>query len=99
MRPVIILGGIYGGVFTPTEAAAVSAVYGLFVGVFVYRKIKLKEFWAILIDSASTTATIMFITAAASLFAYVLTRAKLDVATVVHWKEPPGGSTVVSLLL
>ena len=99
MMPVIILGGIYGGIFTPTEAAAVSAVYGLFVGVFVYRKIKLKEFWAILIDSASTTATIMFITAAASLFAYVLTRAKLDVAISNALEGATGGSTVVFFII
>ena len=66
MMPVIILGGIYGGIFTPTEAAAVSVVYGLFVGIFVYKKIRLKEFYAILLDTTSTTATVMFITAAAS---------------------------------
>ena len=47
MMPVIILGGIYGGIFTPTEAAAVSVVYGLFVGVFIYKKIRFKEFYAI----------------------------------------------------
>lgn len=99
MMPVIILGGIYGGIFTPTEAAAVSAVYGLIVGVFVYRRIKLKEFWAILIDSASTTATIMFITAAASLFAYVLTRAKLDVAISSALESATGGSTIIFFLI
>lgn len=99
MMPVIILGGIYGGIFTPTEAAAVSAVYGLFVGVFVYRKIKAKELWAILIDTASTTATIMFITAAASLFAYVLTRARLDVAISAALESATGGSKVVFFLI
>ena len=66
LMPVIILGGIYGGIFTPTEAAAVSAVYGLVIGVFVYQSIRLKEFIRILIDTASTTATVMFITAAAT---------------------------------
>ena len=91
MMPVIILGGIYGGIFTPTEAAAVSAVYGLFVGVFIYKKIKVKEFYAILIDTVSTTATVMFITAAASLFAYVLTRARLDVAISSALEEATGG--------
>ena len=45
LMPVIILGGIYGGIFTPTEAAAVSAVYGLFVGVFIYKTVKIKEFY------------------------------------------------------
>ena len=78
--PIIILGGIYGGIFTPTEAAAVAVVYGLVIGVFVYKTVKPKDLYRIFIDSASTTATIMFITACASLFAYVLTRARLDIA-------------------
>lgn len=99
MMPVIILGGIYGGIFTPTEAAAVSAVYGLFVGVFIYKKIKVKEFYAILIDTVSTTATVMFITAAASLFAYVLTRARLDVAISSALEEATGGSVIVFFII
>ncbi|MBQ7682247.1 MAG: TRAP transporter large permease, partial [Oscillibacter sp.] len=78
MMPVIILGGIYGGIFTPTEAAAVSVFYGLAVGVFIYREIDFKKLIDIMIDSCSTTATVMFITMGATLFAYVLTRARLD---------------------
>lgn len=70
LMPVIILGGIYGGIFTPTEAAAVSAVYGLFVGVFIYKKIKWKEFHRLLVDSSVSSATVMFIVACASLFAW-----------------------------
>lgn len=99
MMPVIILGGIYGGIFTPTESAAVSAVYGLAVGIFIYRKIGLKEFWDILLDTVSTTTTIMFITAAASLFAYVLTRARLDVAISSALESATGGSTVIFFII
>ena len=55
LMPVIILGGIYGSVFTPTEAAAVSVVYGLFVGIFIYKEIKLKDLWDLMVDSAKTT--------------------------------------------
>ena len=99
MMPVIILGGIYGGVFTPTEAAAVSAVYGLFVGTVIYRTIKWKQFIKILIDSASTTATVMFITAAATLFAYVLTRARLDVAISGLLINVANGNKIVFLLI
>lgn len=73
LMPVIILGGIYGGVFTPTEAAAVSVVYGLIVGVFIYKEIKLKDLFELLVDSAKTTGGIMLIVAAASLFSYVCT--------------------------
>lgn len=73
LMPVIILGGIYGGVFTPTEAAAVAAVYGLIVGVFIYREVKWKDLFDILIESAKTTGSIMFIVASATLFSYVCT--------------------------
>ena len=73
MMPVIILGGIYGGIFTPTEAAAVSAVYGLVVGIFVYRSVGVKKFYQILVDTATQTGVIMFIIATASLFAWVIT--------------------------
>lgn len=73
MMPVIILGGIYGGVFTPTEAAAVSAVYGLIVGLFIYRTLKWSDLKGLLADSVSQTAVVMFIVGTASLFAWVLT--------------------------
>lgn len=99
LMPVIILGGIYGGYFTPTEAAAVSAVYGLFVGVVIYRTIKWKNFVKILIDTAVTTSTVMFITAAATLFAYVLTRARLDIAISNLLIDIAGGNTIVFLLI
>lgn len=99
MMPIIILGGIYGGIFTPTEAAAVSVVYGMFVGVFIYKKIRLKEFYAILLDTTSTTATVMFITAAASLFAYVLTRARLDIAISSALESFTGGSVIVFFII
>jgi C4-dicarboxylate transporter, DctM subunit len=71
--PVIILGGIYGGVFTPTESAVVAVFYGLFVGLFIYRELKWKDIKNILIDSSVQTAVVMLIIAAASLFAYVIT--------------------------
>lgn len=73
MTPVIILGGIYGGIFTPTEAAAVGVVYGLFVGVFIYKQIKVKQCIDIVVESAITTAVVMLIIANASLFAWVVT--------------------------
>lgn len=71
--PVIILGGIYGGIFTPTEAAAVAVVYGLIVGIFIYRQIRLKELFEIFVDSAKTSGSIMLIVASASLFSYCCT--------------------------
>ncbi|MDO4633978.1 MAG: TRAP transporter large permease [Eubacteriales bacterium] len=99
MMPVIILGGIYGGIFTPTEAAAVAVVYGLFVGICIYRTVRIKELWAIIIDSACTTATVMFITACAGLFAYVLTRARLDVAISGALVSLTGGSRIIFFII
>ena len=69
--PVIILGGIYGGIFTPTEAAAVSVVYALIVGIFIYREIKIKNFIKIMVDSGKTTGSIMIIIGTAAIFSYV----------------------------
>lgn len=73
LMPVIILGGIYGGIFTPTEAAAVSVVYGIIVAVFIYRDVTWKDMFFILVDSAKTTGGIMLIVASASLFSYCCT--------------------------
>ena len=73
MMPVIILGGIYGGIFTPTEAAGVAVVYGLFVGIVVYREIKLRQLWKIFVDSAVSSSIIMFIMGCAGAFTWILT--------------------------
>ena len=72
--PVIILGGIYGGIFTPTEAAAVSVVYGLFVGIFIYKEVSFKDLRGLLVESGKTTGGIMLIVASASLFSFVCTK-------------------------
>lgn len=73
LTPVIILGGIYSGVFTPTEAAGIAVIYGLLVGIFIYREIKIKELWNLFIDAAISSGTVMFIVACASVFAWLLT--------------------------
>jgi C4-dicarboxylate transporter DctM subunit len=73
LMPVIILGGIYSGVFTPTEAAAVSAVYGLAVGIWIYRQLRWSEMPAMFIRSASQTGVVMYVIICASLFAWVVT--------------------------
>ena len=99
MMPVIILGGIYGGIFTPTEAAAVSVFYGLAVGVFIYREIDFKKLIDIMIDSCSTTATVMFITMGATLFAYVLTRARLDLTIKDFMLTVTNGNWIVFFII
>lgn len=70
--PVIILGGIYGGIFTPTEAAAVGVIYGFFVGAFVYRELKLSDLYRVFAGSALTSASIMLIVGAATIFGRAL---------------------------
>ncbi len=77
---VIIMGGIYGGVFTPTEAAAVSAVYALVVAVWVYRDLRIRDLPEVFLESAKTTVMIMFIVANALLFAHVLTTERIPQA-------------------
>jgi len=73
MTIVIIIGGIYGGIFTPTEAAAVSAVWAMFIALFIYKDFKLSDLWDVFRSSAKTSSMILFIIANASVFAYFLT--------------------------
>lgn len=73
LMPLIILGGIYLGIFTATESAAVAVVYGVIVGAFVYRELNWKELWGILKDTAASSATLMFLVAGADIFSYILT--------------------------
>jgi tripartite ATP-independent transporter DctM subunit len=75
LMPVIILGGIYGGIFTPTEASAVAVFYALVVGVFIYREIKLPDLVVIFRKSVLSSAVVMFIIANAGLFSFMITRA------------------------
>jgi C4-dicarboxylate transporter DctM subunit len=88
---VIILGGIYGGVFTPTEAAAVAAVYAFGIAVLVYRDIGMKDVPRVLLDAGKVTVMLMFIVANALLFAHVLTTERIPQAiaeTIVGWGMP-----------
>jgi C4-dicarboxylate transporter DctM subunit len=88
---VIILGGIYGGVFTPTEAAAVSAVYAFLVAVFIYRDIGMRDVPAVLVDASKVTVMLMFIIANALLFAHVLTTERIPqiiAEQIVSWGMP-----------
>lgn len=77
LMPVIILGGIYGGIFTPTEGSVVAVVYGLIVGLLIYKEIKWKDLPEIFISSAVTSAVILFIISCASIFGFLLTREQI----------------------
>ncbi|WP_455205128.1 TRAP transporter large permease [Kaarinaea lacus] len=87
---VIVVGGIYGGIFTPTEAAATAAVYSAFIALFVHRDMGFKDIPKVMLDSAKMTAVLMFIIACAMIFAHVLTEARIpqDLAQTVLAQEP-----------
>ena len=88
---VIILGGIYGGIFTPTEAAAVAAVYAFIIAVFVYGDIKMAQVPKVLLDAGKVTVMLMFIVANALLFAHVLTTERIPqqiAETIIAWGMP-----------
>jgi C4-dicarboxylate transporter DctM subunit len=99
---VIVLGGIYGGVFTPTEAAAVSAVYAFLVAVFVYGDIGLRDVPRVLVDAGRVTVMLMFIIANALLFAYVLTTERIPqhiAEGIVAWGMTPWQFLAVANLM
>lgn len=86
---VIILGGIYSGMFTPTEAAAVAAVYSAFVALFVYKDMTIRECPKVILESAKLSIMLMFIIANAMLFAHVLTTEQIP-QTITAWVMDAG---------
>ena len=99
LMPVIILGGIYGGIFTPTEAAAVSAVYGLVVGVFVYKKMRLGQFITCIINSMAQNGQVLFVMIAAGLFAWMVSVTGMTEAIGNALISISGGNLIVFLLI
>lgn len=83
LMPIIIIGGIIGGVFTPTEAAAVAVATGLVVGLFVYRELKWKDLPSLLLRAAAISASVMMIIAASSIFSWLIARENLPQQLVV----------------
>jgi len=79
MTPVIIVGGIVSGVFTPTEAAAIASLYALILGCIVYREISLVNLWKIFLQTARDTAIITFVISCASLYSWVLINSRIPI--------------------
>lgn len=77
LMPIIILGGIYGGIFTPTEAASVAVVYGFIVGFFVYRELDIKSLPKIFVNTAVSTSVVMFIISTAQVFGWIMTSQRI----------------------
>ena len=99
LMPVIVLGGIYAGYFTPTEAAVVAVIYGFIVGVFVYRNIDMKLLIKILRDGAVSTAQIMILICAATLFGYVLTANRIPDMVATAMLSLSSNKYVILLLI
>ena len=97
--PVIILGGIYTGVFTPTESAAIACIYGLVVGIFCYRELRLKDLKQVLISSATSSAMVMIIIACAGIFGMVMTREQIPAKVAAFMIEIAGNKYVFLLLV
>ena len=96
--PVVLLGGIWSGVFTPTEAAAVAAVYSLAIGVLIYRAITWKSLWSAIVDSMRTSSSVMLLIAGAFIMNYAITAERLD-RVLVDWVQGAGLSRLEFLLL
>ncbi|MCM3571020.1 TRAP transporter large permease [Neobacillus mesonae] len=97
--PVIILGGIYGGIFTPTEAAVVGVVYAAFVSFFLHKEIKIKEFPKIIADSALSSVAILIIIGTANTFGTILTMEKIPQAVANAFLSVSDNPIVIVLLI
>ena len=94
---VVVMGGIYSGMFTPTEAAAMSAVYAFFVSVFVYRDLTMKDVPRVLLNSANMSAMLLYIITNAVLFSFIMTNENIP-QTLADWMLGHGLGTIAFLL-
>ncbi len=98
MLVVVVMGGIYSGKFTPTEAAAMSAIYAFYIAVFVYKDLKLKQVGKVLLDSASLSAMLLYIITNAMLFSFLMTSEGIPQA-MAGWITGQGMGAVTFLLV
>jgi len=99
LAPVIILGGIYGGIFTATEAAVVAVVYGVLVGFFIHRDLKWRDLPEILVDSGMTSGVVMILVCTASVFAWVLNTTGIAAAGAASLMGVASGKVIGLLLI
>ncbi|MGE4368852.1 MAG: TRAP transporter large permease [Burkholderiaceae bacterium] len=97
--PVIILGGIYGGVFTPTEAAAVGVIYGFLVGVVIHRELKLKDLYKVIAGSALTSATVIVIVGTATVFGRMLAIERIPFMIAEHIVQLTDSPVLILMLI
>ncbi|TDT61906.1 TRAP transporter large permease [Fonticella tunisiensis] len=99
LMPVIILGGIYGGIFTPTEASAVAVVYGLIAGFFVYKELKINQLPKVLVNSGVSTAVVMLIISTAQVFGWIMTSQRIPDAVAKTFISFSSNPAVFLLLI
>lgn len=99
LMPVIILGGIYGGIFTPTEAAAVAIFYGVIIGFAVYKELSIKLLYEILKSSLTSSGMIMFIVASASAFGFIMTRDMIPQKVAALLMSVSDNTVIIFLLI
>lgn len=99
LMPIVILGGIYSGIFTPTESAVVAVFYGFLVCFCIYRELSGKSYWTIIQDSSVTTANIMFLVVTAQIFGYLLTYYRVPVFVTEAFMAVASNSAVFMLSL
>jgi C4-dicarboxylate transporter DctM subunit len=97
LAPVIIIGGMLGGFFTPTEAAAVATAYGLFVGFVIYQELKLSALPRICYKVLISTSTVMYIVALAKVYTFALTREASGAGR--QWFNISSGATIIMLVI
>jgi C4-dicarboxylate transporter, DctM subunit len=95
---VLVLGGIYSGLFTPTEAAAVAAVYAFFIAIFVYKELKFSDVPAVLLKAASMSAMILYIITNAAVFSWLLTSEQIP-QSMAEWMTAQGFGIIAFLLV
>ncbi len=99
ISPVIILGGIYGGIFTPTEAAAVSVIYSMIVGVFIYKELDLKGLLEVTKTACETTASILIVIGCAAAFSKVITLARIPMMVATGLTSLTSNKIIILLLI
>ncbi len=99
IMPAIILGGIYGGVFTPTESAAIACLYGLIIGLFVYRTITIKSLGPIFVDTAISSAIVMYLMGTANAFSYIITAEQVPQAVAASFLELSSNPTLIMFMI
>lgn len=97
--PVIILGGIYGGIMTPTESAAVAALYGLIIGMFVYKELNWTKLWGATIEAAATSSVIIVLMAMATIFGNIMTIEQIPEAVAQYVLSLTESKTIILLLI